>query len=39
LIGIAIDVVISKENSLIAQFGITSITGQLVILSLLTLLV
>lgn len=39
LIGIAIDVVISKENSLIAKFGITSITGQLAILFLLTLLI
>jgi ATP-binding cassette subfamily B protein len=39
LVGIAIDVVVSKENSLIAQLGITSITGQLAILSLLTLLI
>jgi ATP-binding cassette subfamily B protein len=39
LIGIAIDVVVSEENSLIARFGITSITGQLAILSLLTLLI
>ncbi|MBF2050501.1 MAG: ABC transporter ATP-binding protein [Elainella sp. C42_A2020_010] len=39
LIGIAIDVVVSKENSLIARFGINSITGQLAILTLLTLLI
>jgi ATP-binding cassette, subfamily B, bacterial len=39
LIGIAIDVVVNEENSLIARFGITSITGQLTILSLLTLLI
>jgi len=39
LIGIAIDVVVNEENSLIARLGITSITGQLAILSLLTLLI
>jgi len=39
LIGIAIDVVVREENSLIARVGITSITGQLAILSLLTLLI
>ncbi|MEM9819030.1 MAG: ABC transporter ATP-binding protein [Cyanobacteria bacterium P01_D01_bin.6] len=39
LIGIAIDVVVNKESSLIAQFGLTSITEQLAILSLLTLLI
>jgi ATP-binding cassette, subfamily B, bacterial len=39
LIGIAIDVVVNEENSLIARFGITSITGQLAVLSLLTLLI
>ncbi|MCU0568858.1 MAG: Rpn family recombination-promoting nuclease/putative transposase [Oculatellaceae cyanobacterium Prado106] len=39
LIGIAIDVVVNQENSLIAQLGITSITGQLAVLSLLTLLI
>jgi ATP-binding cassette, subfamily B, bacterial len=39
LIGIAIDVVVSEENSLIAQLGITSITGQLAVLSLLTLFI
>jgi ATP-binding cassette subfamily B protein len=32
-------VVVNEENSLIAQFGIASITGQLAILSLLTLLI
>ncbi|WAL62618.1 ABC transporter ATP-binding protein [Thermocoleostomius sinensis] len=39
LIGVAIDVVVNEENSLIAQFGITSVTGQLAVLSLLTLLI
>jgi|GEM_PF-3251161 len=34
-----VDVVVSKENSIIAQFGITNIIGQLAILSLLTLLI
>lgn len=37
LIGIAIDVVVNEENSLIARLGLTSITGQLAVLSLLTL--
>jgi len=39
LIGIAINVVVNEENSLIARFGITSIIGQLAVLSLLTLLI
>ena len=39
LIGIAVDVVVQQENSLIADFGINDIVGQLAILSLLTLLV
>jgi len=39
LIGIAIDIVVNEENSLIARLGISSITGQLAILSLLTLLI
>lgn len=39
LIGVAIDVIVSEENSLIARFGISNITGQLAILSLLTLLI
>lgn len=39
LIGIAIDVVVNEESSLIARFGIPGITGQLAILSLLTLLI
>ncbi len=39
LIGIAIDVVVNDQNSLIARLGITTITGQLAILSLLTLLI
>ncbi len=39
LIGMAIDVVVNVENSWIAELGITSITGQLAILSLLTFLI
>jgi ATP-binding cassette, subfamily B, bacterial len=39
LIGIAIDVVVEEENSLIAQFGITNLIGQLGVLSCLTLLI
>ena len=39
LIGIAIDVVVNEESSLIAQVGFTSLTGQLAVLSLLTLLI
>ncbi|MFN6517015.1 MAG: ABC transporter ATP-binding protein [Nostoc sp. CreGUA01] len=39
LIGIAVDIVVEKENSLIAKIGITNIIGQLGILSLLTLLI
>ena len=39
LIGFAIDVVVNEESSLVAQFGLTSITGQLTLLSLLTLLI
>ncbi|MBE9156982.1 ABC transporter ATP-binding protein [Nodosilinea sp. LEGE 06152] len=38
LIGVAIDVVVNEENSLIARLGFASITGQLAVLSLLTLL-
>jgi ATP-binding cassette subfamily B protein len=39
LIGVAVDVVVQKENSLIAKIGITNVIGQLAILSLLTLLI
>ena len=39
LIGVAVDIVVEKENSIIVQFGITNIIGQLAILSLLTLLI
>jgi ATP-binding cassette, subfamily B, bacterial len=39
LIGIAIDVVTNTENSLIARLGITSIAGQLGVLSALTFLI
>lgn len=39
LIGVAVDIVVKKENSLIAKIGITNIIGQLAILSLLTLLI
>ena len=39
LIGIAIDVVVNEESSLIARLGVTSLVGQLGILSLLTLVI
>ncbi|ESA35151.1 xenobiotic-transporting atpase [Leptolyngbya sp. Heron Island J] len=39
LIGIAIDVVVNPDSSLISQFGINSLTGQLAIVSGLTLLI
>jgi len=39
LIGIAIDVVVQQENSLISRFGFTSITAQLAIVSLITFLI
>jgi ATP-binding cassette, subfamily B, bacterial len=39
LIGMAVDVVVKRENSLIAQVGVTSVFGQLLILSLLTLVI
>ncbi|WP_414528713.1 ABC transporter transmembrane domain-containing protein [Nodularia chucula] len=38
LIGVAVDVVVDPENSIIAQWGISNIIAQLVVLSLLTLL-
>lgn len=39
LIGMAVDVVVSQDESFLAQAGITDITVQLVILALLTLLI
>lgn len=39
LIGMAVDIVVKRDNSLIAKFGFTDVTAQLVILSLLTLLI
>jgi ATP-binding cassette subfamily B protein len=39
LIGIAVDIVTQRESSLIASFGVTSVTGQLLVLSLLTLVI
>lgn len=39
LIGVAIDVVVQQENSLISRFGFTSITTQLAIVSLITFLI
>lgn len=39
LIGAAVDVVVNEENSFIAQFGVTDIFGQLLILSGLTFIV
>jgi ATP-binding cassette subfamily B protein len=39
LIGMAVDVVVNQEQSLIASFGIISIMGQLIALSVLTLII
>ena len=39
IIGAAVDVVVQKEDSIVARFGITDIFGQLLILSLLSALV
>lgn len=39
LIGVAVDVVVQKENSLVARVGVTDTIGQLAVLSLLTLLI
>jgi ATP-binding cassette subfamily B protein len=39
LIGVAVDVVVQKENSLVARVGVTDTVGQLAVLSLLTLLI
>ncbi len=39
LIGAAVDVVVQQENSLIAQFGITDVFSQFVVLSIITIIV
>ena len=39
IIGAAVDVVVQQEDSIVAQFGITDIFGQLVVLSILSALV
>jgi ATP-binding cassette, subfamily B, bacterial len=39
LIGMAVDVVVNEERSLIASFGVVSIIGQLIVLSVLTLII
>lgn len=39
LIGIAVDIVVKRDQSWIAQLGVTSIPGQLTVISLLTLLI
>lgn len=39
LIGIAVDVVVNEQNSLLAKLGITDVFGQLVILSLFTVVI
>jgi len=39
IIGAAVDVVVQKEDSIVARFGITDIFGQLLVLSLLSALV
>ncbi|MCU0550347.1 MAG: ABC transporter ATP-binding protein/permease [Leptolyngbya sp. Prado105] len=39
LIGIAVDIVVKRDQSWIAQLGVTSIPGQLTVISMLTLLI
>ncbi|MDX1438199.1 MAG: ABC transporter transmembrane domain-containing protein, partial [Anaerolineales bacterium] len=39
LIGMAVDVVVSQENSFLADFGITDVRSQLIFLGLLTLII
>ena len=39
LIGMAVDVVVQKQDSLIAHFGVKDISGQFIILSLLSLII
>ena len=39
LIGVAVDVVVAQQNSLLAKLGVTDVFGQLVILSLLTVVI
>src|SRR5512136_2571699 len=39
LIGVAVDVVVKKQDSLIAQLGVKDVFGQFVILSVLTVIV
>ncbi len=39
LIGAAVDVVVQQEDSLLARWGVTDVAGQLLILSILTLIV
>lgn len=39
LIGMAVDVVVSQEESLLAQLGITAVSTQLIVLAVLTLIV
>jgi ATP-binding cassette, subfamily B, bacterial len=39
LIGMAVDIVVNREQSLISRFGVTGIPGQLAVLSVLTLLI
>jgi ATP-binding cassette subfamily B protein len=39
LIGMAVDVVVSQEDSILAQLGLTNVTAQLVLLAIITLIV
>ena len=39
LIGVAVDTVVQRDNSFVAQFGVTSIIGQLVIIGILSFLI
>lgn len=39
LIGVAVDTVVQRDNSFVAQFGVTSIIGQLVVIGILSFLI
>jgi ATP-binding cassette subfamily B protein len=39
LIGMAVDVVVSQEDSILAQFGISDVTAQLIVLAILTVVI
>ncbi|MEB3225455.1 MAG: ABC transporter ATP-binding protein [Synechococcus sp.] len=39
LIGVAVDTVVQKDNSFVAQFGVTSIIGQLIVIGVLSFII